>query len=387
MKLKLYYHGGSGNHGCEALVRTTVGLLQMPAELYSENPEQDLRYGIDEIVEIFDDRMHALPHRSLQYLVAALYAKLGRGEKLFTKFGHAGFFQRIQNGDICLSIGGDTYCYGSGGREVLADYNKIIHEKGGKTVLWGCSIDEDVPDEATKLDFARYDLITVRDSRSYELLRALNSNTVKVCDSAFYLEKSELPWPDGFLGKNVVGINMSPLSRDCADGDIVIENYFRLVDYILNDTDMQIALIPHVVTGGRDDLDSLKELYYPYREDPRVVLIQDRNCMELKGYIARCRFFVGARTHATIAAYSSMVPTLVTGYSLKARGIAEDIFGTDEHYVLPVQRLRSSDELTEAFIWMLDHENEIKKHLKKTIPVYKLQVNEGIAALKKLIGE
>ena len=49
--------------------------------------------------------------------------------------------------------------------------------------------------------------------------------------------------------------------------------------------------------------------------------------------------FIGARTHATIAAYSSCVPTLVVGYSIKARGIAKDLFGTDEGYVLPVQAL------------------------------------------------
>ena len=55
--------------------------------------------------------------------------------------------------------------------------------------------------------------------------------------------------------------------------------------------------------------------------------------MELKGFIARCRFFVGARTHATIAAYSSCIPTFSVGYSIKAKGIAQDIFGTYKNYV------------------------------------------------------
>ncbi|MFR4670990.1 MAG: hypothetical protein ACLT69_14285 [Intestinibacter bartlettii] len=56
----------------------------------------------------------------------------------------------------------------------------------------------------------------------------------------------------------------------------------------------------------------------------------------IKGYISRCRLY-RARTHATIAAYSTCVPTLVIGYSVKAKGIAKDIFGTYENYVLPVQ--------------------------------------------------
>lgn len=56
--------------------------------------------------------------------------------------------------------------------------------------------------------------------------------------------------------------------------------------------------------------------------------------------------FIGARTHATIAAYSSLVPTLVVGYSVKARGIARDLFGTEKNYVLPVQLLRKEEDLT-----------------------------------------
>lgn len=62
--------------------------------------------------------------------------------------------------------------------------------------------------------------------------------------------------------------------------------------------------------------------------------------------------FIGARTHATIAAYSSCVPTLVVGYSIKARGIAKDLFGTDEGYVLPVQALAKKEDLVNAFDWL-----------------------------------
>jgi polysaccharide pyruvyl transferase WcaK-like protein len=74
-------------------------------------------------------------------------------------------------------------------------------------------------------------------------------------------------------------------------------------------------------------------------------MVEDCNCRELKHIISRCRFFIGARTHVTIAAYSSCVPTLVLGYSVKSRGIARDLFGTEVGYVLPVQKLTDSYEL------------------------------------------
>ena len=99
-------------------------------------------------------------------------------------------------------------------------------------------------------------------------------------------------------------------------------------------------------------------------------MIEDGNCCKLKGYIARCRFFVGARTHATIAAYSSCVPTLVIGYSVKARGIAKDLFGTEENYVLPVQQLREPDQLTNAFHWLEAREDSIRMHLTSRMQEY-----------------
>ena len=66
-----------------------------------------------------------------------------------------------------------------------------------------------------------------------------------------------------------------------------------------------------------------------------------------------CSFFVGARTHSTIAAYSSGVPTLVIGYSVKSRGIATDLFGTYENYVLPVQEISEPDAMIRAYKWII----------------------------------
>ena len=108
----------------------------------------------------------------------------------------------------------------------------------------------------------------------------------------------------------------------------------------------------------------LPEYYKEYEKTGRVVFFEDHNCMELKGIISKCRFFVGARTHSTIAAYSMGIPTLVVGYSVKARGIARDLFGGEEGYVLPVQKL-TRDKLISAFKNIMIKEKEIQKKLKK----------------------
>ena len=65
------------------------------------------------------------------------------------------------------------------------------------------------------------------------------------------------------------------------------------------------------------------------------------------------------------------MPTLVIGYSVKAKGIAKDIFGTYENYVLPVQSLKDEKDLINAFEWMRSNEDSIRKHLINFIPKYK----------------
>ena len=109
----------------------------------------------------------------------------------------------------------------------------------------------------------------------------------------------------------------------------------------------------------------LKKLYKEFCEsyNDRIILVEDHRAEELKYIISKCRFFVGARTHATIAAYSSQVPTLVVGYSVKARGIAKDIFHQEEKYVIPVQKLSKENDLSNGFKWIISNENKIKKYL------------------------
>ena len=115
-------------------------------------------------------------------------------------------------------------------------------------------------------------------------------------------------------------------------------------------------------------------------------MIGDANCMQIKDCIARCRFFIGARTHATIAAYSTLVPTLVVGYSVKAKGIAKDLFGTYENYVVPVQFLKQPDDLTKAFIWLQNNEYRIKERLMNVIPEVVKQSKESGRQLSQIIN-
>ena len=193
--------------------------------------------------------------------------------------------------------------------------------------MWACSIDSEAITPEIREDLAEYDLITAREQITYQILKEINPNTVRVADPAFLLERIDLPLPEGFQEGNTVGINVSPLIMKYGEGSLILDNYRLLIRFILSETEMNVCLIPHVVWPYNNDLEPINILYHEFGDSERVSKIVDGNCCELKGYIARCRFFVGARTHATIAAYSTCVPTLVVGYSVKSRGIARDLFG------------------------------------------------------------
>lgn len=384
---KLYYHTGSGNHGCEAIVRSTAKILNADDNLvlYSSCKEEDERYGLGDICNVVQDSYVAPKRHSFSYLYSAIHSKLMKNDYSFIKYGHKNFFDSVSKDDICFSIGGDNYCYG--GIDKLAYYNKALKSKKAKTVLWGCSVEPEVIDDNTAKDFSRYDLIFARESLSYTLLKSVNKNTYLFPDPAFQLDFVEKQLPDGFVAGNTVGINISPLILSYeADNGLTLKNYINLIDFIIKSTNMQIALIPHVVKNKNDDRAALKTLYDLFANTGRVVMLEDCNCMELKGFIKRCRFVITARTHASIAAYSTCVPTLVAGYSIKSKGIATDIFGTYDNYVLPVQELKSEEALTDKFKWLMKNEDVISSHLKKFMPDYCKRALMAGEKIKELLG-
>lgn len=383
-RIVLYAHGGSGNHGCEAIVRGTARILEgRELLLISSRPGEDGCYGVDKLAEVILDTDGSIASRGLDFVKAYAALKLKKDFLPMEKLQYKASFDRIQRGDIALSIGGDNYCYADVYRYTM--FHEMAKARGAKTVLWGCSVEPDmVKDPKIARDLANYDLICARETISYEALKAVNPNTVLVSDPAFCLPMQETPLPEGFVPGNTVGINLSPMvmDRESVPG-IALENYVRLIRRILDTTDMTVALIPHVIWAGGDDREPLQRLYDRFADTGRVCMVTDRSCTELKYLISQCRFFLGARTHATIAAYSTGVPTLVLGYSVKARGIARDLLGTEEGNVLPVQSLRTADDLTAAFAALMGREDEIRSHLADILPEYRKKAHNAREILLK----
>lgn len=370
-------HAGSGNHGCEAIADSTLKLIYRlrkesdnpgactayPVILMTNSAAEDRKYYLKDLEDkglcVIVEEKHIDRH-FIDHVMYYGWRKITGDRESFQRYRFAPAFKeykayRQENVQpLAISIGGDNYCYPEMVTDlILAD--NVFRKKGFETILWGCSIEPDsLKDRALLSDLEGFDKIFARESITYEGLLNAGIAADKLAlrkDPAFELETREPEnYPKGFVPGKMVGINLSPMvqQRESKPG-ITMECYRNLIQYILDNTDNSIALVPHVVWANNDDRKPLGELYNFFAKTGRIVLLEDAPAEELKGYIAACNFFVGARTHSTIAAYSSGVKTLVIGYSVKSRGIARDLFGTYEGYVLPVQELSNPEALTEAY--------------------------------------
>ncbi len=384
----LYMHAGSGNHGCEAIADSTVRMIESmrnkggggrryPLVIGTNSALEDRKYILGELEKkglcTISEERH-IDRKFIDHVLYYGYRKLTGDRESFLRYRFKDVFKTYEEKcremncsaygasadgkrPLAVSIGGDNYCYPEMVSDLILAHN-VFRKKGFETVLWGCSIEpSSLKDAALLQDLKSYERIYARESITYKALLEAGIDKDRLIlrkDPAFELLCDDGAVPAGIEKGEYVGINLSPMVLDRAgDREAVKDSYRNFIRYILDNTTKKILLVPHVVWTNNDDRKPLSELYGEFKDTGRVSLVEDAPAEVLKGYISRCAFFVGARTHSTIAAYSSGVPTLVIGYSVKSRGIAADLFGTDAGYVIPVQQIRDTDSLIKAYEWIM----------------------------------
>ncbi len=376
----LYGHGGSDNHGCEAMIRGTAENLQERFVLYSGNIRADRRYGLAQIAEVVSDSYRWYEHPA-GWALSKWESYCGKRSPVF------GLIDGRRSG-IYLSTGGDNYCY-PGLIRPLMRVNQRIRGNGNKTVLWGASIEPEVLErKEVAEDIRKYDLIFARESVTYEALlsHGIRENVFLYPDPAFAMRPAADIPDAGITSGEIIGLNISPMIFQYQpDGARIRNGFLNLVKGILEKTSSRIMLVPHVVKKTSNDRAVMKQLLEKVRTD-RIFMLEDCRADELKAWIAKCSFFVGARTHATIAAYSSGVPTLVTGYSVKARGIARDLFGREDPYVVDVRSMERSGAITDAFWNLYLQRDVIRGQLSDRMPSYIGRTREAAAVLREYIS-
>lgn len=336
------------NRGTEAILKSLCSIIDMNYKdisfiIPSDDPTRDKKlWGNDPNVEFVKI--------SIPFYVR-LWTQLTRFnflQKFFIKFAPKlprSYLELISSADYVFSVGGDMYTYE--GRFPLWIYlsDQFAHKVCKKVYLVGATISE-FPNKDHKYllmeHFSGFEKILLRDSSSFHRLK--NSyraeNIVLTADSAFSLEPKKSSFIDDIFNNNsddeiYVGINVSPLLDRLGD---TVNLKLALESLILSKPNYKFIFISHVFASGNNDLDYIKDLISSFSKVYKNIEVIDKqlSSQELKYAISKLNLLIAARTHATIAAYSSGVPVINIAYSDKAFGIALDMYGTDE-YAIPFQ--------------------------------------------------
>ena len=383
-----------GNRGCEALVRSVVSTIreQMPEARFLV-PSLDIPRDMAQWPDAAASGVRFVPSPVIPHA----YRQWGRLCRLVPLLkaswpalrGAPHVDEYLRECDAVISIGGDNYSldYGLVSLCFFVGIAERALEMGKTVALWGASVGpfsaEPRVERMMAAHLKRLHMVSIRESHSFQYLQALGLGNViaQVADSAFVLDRQAAApgdyWP-AETGGGVMGLNVSPVIEKFArlHGHAAVSGQVAaFIDQVLAETDLSVLLVPHVTAlDGRttnNDHSYLRELAGRVQYvGPRLRIVPPHlNACQLKDVIAHCRFFIGARTHATIAALSSGVPTLSIAYSVKARGINLDLFG-HEQYVLPVAAL-SADTLKARFLGLRKDEARIRQALAYRIPEWK----------------
>lgn len=384
MRVLLYNHSGCENRGCEAIVRSTSALLAQRGArtiLTSGQAESDGGLRLPDVERVVAEQIS--PY-SVSRLINSIGFRLGMPREHEVARQYLPVIRAGREADVCLAVGGDTYCYGP--QEHIRVINGRLHRAGKPLVLWGCSVNPELIGGEYLADLKAYDMIVARESITTQAMRDAGLSVRTWCDPAFTLTAEELPLPDGWREKQTVGLNVSPLILDhTKDKNTALNAFVALVRHILRTSENAVALIPHVTWTHDNDVDALSAIKAQFADEPRVFLLPDcLNAMQYKGYVKRLSGLVAARTHVSIAAYSTFVPTLVIGYSVKARGIARDLFGEEAGHLLPAQELSGEAELIAAYDALMKRGDAEREQLQRRMPSYMAGQEETLDAVLNL---
>ncbi|WP_258102672.1 polysaccharide pyruvyl transferase family protein [Marinoscillum sp. MHG1-6] len=236
------------------------------------------------------------------------------------------------------------------------------------------------------------DLIYARDEQSFEYAQENfpGKEINKSVDMAFLLpfqqrklegdlikvglNVSGLLWKGGYTQSNQFNLKVN--YRD------VIE---RIIEYFLG-LGVELHIIPHVVDtskSGEGDVPVCEEIVNSH--DGLLLAPIFKSAIDAKSYIAGMDFFIGARMHSCIAAFSAGVPVFPMAYSRKFIGLFEHTL----KYSFIGNCMTSNDEeliegVKNAFLNRVELKNIIAKSDEDIIrPSIESLINEMAEELKK----
>lgn len=373
--MKKYYfpiHLDGGNRGCEAIARGTIEILGLKQDEYiglCTDVQLDTELGLNSICTLQKKNKITLFKRVINKIRRKICGDAVANQAKYA-MNYDNFLQLISPSDVCLITGGDMLCYGNNQLNYIVNR---LSEQNKSVVLWGCSFGKGNLTPEKKEILTKFMAITARESLTYDyMVNDLKLKNVSLFpDPAFVLQPSPIELPEYFDG-NVVGINISNfVSKDSMKANGFFQHFTDFIDYVLNNTELTVALIPHVFWHGQDDREVCNFIKEKFATNNRIKIFDAEHLTycQIRYAISKCTCFIGARTHSMISAYSTCTPALALGYSIKSKGIAKDL-GLDERLVVDYRSVTSANDLIDRFTILMENRNLIKKQLEEIMPQY-----------------
>ena len=310
---------GNTNLGCVALTYSLVKLLN------------DINQDYKLIVFDWKTSDEAVSEMCKQLKISEKNIENHRMARLDSKHivKRISFLNALKNCDVVINLTeGDSFTdiYGDERFNIWASILGYCESKNIPVILgpqtYGPFNNQKNIDTAKRIINSAHGVFT-RDEKSQDFIYEIANRTAMLTtDLAF-----SLPYVQDIISskKLKIGINISGLlwfengEKTKKDFQLAVnyqEVIYQIIDQLLTDEKYEIHLIPHVI---RSDERSHKEIITKY---PQIVEAPDFGTpIEAKNYISAMDVFIGSRMHATIASYSSGVPTIPLSYSRKFEGL------------------------------------------------------------------
>jgi len=388
-------NGPYANRGCEAIVRGTTKILREhfrdPRFVCLSHFDSEEQYRKQCQTETDLNIVHRAVNRLTKREMVRKFWKPSTWTRLYQyHFNYAALknwtyesiYPYLDEAKAVLSIGGDNYGIAARYPTIFTNLDDVVLEKRKMLVLWGASVGPFSAIPEFEISMARHlkriPGIFARESATIEYLKSIDvvNNVYTVADPAFLLDPVKPPHIEDKvpIERGVIGLNLSPLMGEYVTGgdqNRWTQMAANIVTEIIKKTEMPVYLIPHVTIPSSNDYEFMQNAV-SLMEDKfkkNCTIVPAYSAAELKWIISQMDVFAGARTHSTIAALSTGVPTLSLAYSIKALGINRDIFG-DESYVLKSNDL---DAVTtaEKILSITENASTIRRQLGDKMPSMK----------------
>ena len=364
----------NGNRGCVALSLSTLYIIDkilngrniphafyLPQSGYDKKEEHTIKAG--KVNLKFISLMDITPLSIKQQIKNIAKYKEYQATK-----------EAYQEADFILDIGqGDSFADIYGKRRfdwIFSQYRLGMKYKKPYCILpqtIGPFKDASIRTQACKgISYAK--CVMARDKQSYDYVKELlpDKSVTEIIDVAFFMPFNRKEFNKDFIH---VGLNVSALlwhggyTRDNQFGlNVDYPSVIRsIIDYFLKRANVKVHLIPHVVSGERhveNDYAVSYDLFEEYNHPNLILSPLFLDPISAKSYIAGMDFFMGARMHSTIAAFSSEVPVVPMAYSRKFNGLFTD---TLQYPYMADMKVQSEAEILDGIKQCYEQKDKLKE--------------------------